>query len=103
MQLQLERVPLPAAGLVQTFSCKLQNLNVSTPHGSRGVGFPWTGFWSALREIRVELSTLIVQGSETAMDVMYIYLISYTGLQKLEIHGIKMDRQDLEDIAGRTF
>ncbi|OXV12187.1 hypothetical protein Egran_00052, partial [Elaphomyces granulatus] len=103
VQLKLARVPLPTAGLTQTLSCKLQELSVTTPTGSRDLDFSWAELWLTLKEIRVELSTLSVHGSEKAMDDMFAYLVSYTGLRKFVILGIRMDRQDLEDSVGRRL
>jgi len=103
VQLKLERVPLPSEGLTQTLSCKLRELSLITPPGSRDLDFSWAELWLMLKEIHVELSTLSVHGSEEAMDDMFAYLVSYTGLRKLEILGIQMDRQDLEDSAGRRL
>jgi len=103
VQLELERVPLPATGLQQTLSRKLQHLNVSTRPGSRGVDFAWTELWPAMKETGVKLLTLTVSGSENGIDEMYAYLLSYTGLQKLEVLGIQMDQQDLEDSAGHRL
>lgn len=103
VQLKLERVPLPTTGLTQTLSCKLRELSVTTPTGSRGLDFSWAELWLTLKEIRVELSALSVHGSEKAMDDMFAYLVSYTGLRKLVIDEIKMDRADLEDSVGRRL
>jgi hypothetical protein len=102
VQLKLERVPLPIAGLKQVISPKLQKLSVANLPSSRGLDFSWAKLWSILKEAGVELSTLSV-GSGKAMDGMLAYLVSYTGLRKLEIREIQMDRQDLEDSAGHRF
>ena len=100
MQLKLDRVSVPTAVFTQIISCKLQELSVTTPPGSRDLDFHWAKLWLMLKEVGVELSTLSVKGSEKAMDDMFDYLVSYTGLRKLKIRGIQMDRQDLEDSAG---
>ena len=46
------------------------------------------------------LSKLSVHGPENAIEEMFAYLLSYTGLRKLEIRKLMMDRQDLEESAG---
>jgi hypothetical protein len=42
-------------------------------------------------------------GSEQAMDEMFAYLCSYTGLQMLEIPNLRMDSQAVEDLAAQRF
>jgi hypothetical protein len=103
VQLELKQVPLRTTGLQQTLSRKLQHLSVLTKPGSRGVDFAWAELWSVLKEARVELLTLTASGSENTVDEMYAYLLSYTGLQKLRILDIQMDRQDLEESAGHRL
>ncbi|RHZ51792.1 uncharacterized protein CDV56_103812 [Aspergillus thermomutatus] len=101
--LELELVPLPSPGLRDTLPSTLRQLSVSTPPGSRGVDFDWKALWSSLRETRTELSALRVSGSERAMDDMFQYLLTYTGLHKLEIIGLQMDQQQEEDELEETF
>ncbi|KKA20321.1 hypothetical protein T310_5656 [Rasamsonia emersonii CBS 393.64] len=107
MELELERVALPVTGLretlKETLSRKLQHLAVSTTPGARDDDFAWDTLWSALMETHVKLSSLTVAGSENAMDEMFAYLLSYTGLRKLKICGLQMDQQDLEESTGRRF
>ncbi len=100
MQLELGRVPLPLAGLKHTLLRKLQLLSVSTAPGSRGIDSARAELWSALEETGVQLPPLSVAGSESAMDEMFAYLLSYTGLRELAILAIQFDRQDQEEIAG---
>lgn len=101
VQLELENVPFPAKGLKQTLTCHLQNLSVSTLPYSPRSAFAWAELWSALKEINVKLSTLSVKAdSECAVNEMLAYLHSYTGLRKLSVFMIDMERQDLEDDAG---
>ncbi|GIJ90964.1 hypothetical protein Asppvi_009929 [Aspergillus pseudoviridinutans] len=101
--LELVRVPLPSPGLKATLSSTLRQLSVSTPPASRGVDFAWKALWSSLQETRTELSALKVSGSERAMDDMFQYLLSYNGLQKLEIMHLQMDHHHEEDKLAETF
>ncbi|GFF27438.1 hypothetical protein IFM61606_09957 [Aspergillus udagawae] len=101
--LELVRVPLPSPGLKETLPSTLRQLSVSTPPASRGVDFDWKALWYSLRETRTELSALKVSGSERVMDDMLQYLLSYNGLQKLEITHLQMDHQHEEDKLAETF
>jgi hypothetical protein len=101
--LELLRVPLPGSGLQETLPSTLRQLSVSTPPASRGMDFDWKRLWSSLRETRTELSALKVSGSERGMDDMFQYLLSYTGLQKLEIMHLQIDHQHEEDELAATF
>ena len=65
--------------------------------------FYWGQLWSALRETRIELSILDVLGMENAIDKMFTYLLSYTGLRKLAIRHFLMDTQEMEDKAAQSF
>ena len=103
VQLELERVSLPATGLDRIISHNLRCLSLTTTSSPRNLEFAWAQLWSALRNAGAKLSTLTVRGSEEAMDEMFSYLISYTGLQDLNIYDILMTRQELEDSAGRKF
>jgi anaerobic ribonucleoside-triphosphate reductase len=67
------------------------------------VDFDWKTLWYSLRETRTELSALKVSGSERVMDDMLQYLLSYNGLQKLEITHLQMDHQHEEDKLAETF
>jgi hypothetical protein len=101
--LELVRVLLPSPGLKETLPSTLRQLSVSTPPASRGVDFDWKALWHSLRETRTELSALKVSGSERVMDDMFQYLLSYNGLQKLEITHLQMDHQHEEDKLAETF
>ncbi|GIK06669.1 hypothetical protein Aspvir_002319 [Aspergillus viridinutans] len=101
--LDLVRVPLPSPGLKEALPSRLRQLSLSTPPASRGVDFDWKALWSSLRETRTELSALKVSGSERAMDDIFQYLLSYNGLQKLEIMHLQMDHQHEEDNLAATF
>jgi hypothetical protein len=68
-----------------------------------GITFSWKGLWNALRETQINLSILQVFGSECAMDEMFAYLLSYNGLQTLEICDLQMDDQAAEDLAAQKF
>src|SRR4029077_5430312 len=103
MQLELERVPLTSIRIRKILSPKLQQLYVSTPPSARRIKFDWRGLWSALQETGIELRILRVSGAENAMDEMLTYLLSYTGLKRLEILDLRMDSQGAEDRAGRRF
>jgi hypothetical protein len=104
VQLKLVRVPLPNAGIRDVLSDKLQQLSVSTRTGApRDIEFDWGQLWSALRETGIKLSKLKVSGTENAIDKMFTYLLSYTGLQKLAILALQMDTQEMEDKAGQIF
>ena len=99
VQLELKHVPLPSAGIKEILSHKLQQLSISTPR--RGIEFDWKRLWSALQEIRTALSILKVSGMANAMDEMFAYLLSYTGLQRLEIAN--MSSQEKENRASLIF
>ena len=103
VHLELRDVPFSTTGLKQILSKSLRHLHVHTPSGSRGIDCAWAGLWSELLSARVELSTLSITGSENAMDEMLTYLVSYTGLQKLQMDRIQMDSQDAEDDIGRKL
>jgi hypothetical protein len=51
----------------------------------------------------VQLSSLSVAGFEEAIDEMFCYLRSYSGLKKLRIPRIQMEQQTAEDTAGNIF
>ncbi|KAN0072932.1 hypothetical protein V8E54_009046 [Elaphomyces granulatus] len=102
-QLELKHVPLSSAGIGEILSHKLQQLSISTRPGGRHIEFDWGQLWSALRETGIELSILEVSGTENAIDNMFTYLLSYTGLQRLAIRKLEMDTQDMEDKAGQRF
>lgn len=103
-QLELHKIPLPAAGQNQTLSYRLKSLTISTWYDSHCLGFACAELFTALEEIGVELSQLSVTIMEAGMDEMLSYLISYAeGLQILEIRHIKMDSENLEESAGRRF
>jgi hypothetical protein len=103
VQLELQYVPLSSAGIAEILSPKLQQLSISTFYGSRRIEFDWGRLWSALRETGIELSSLEVSGTENAIDKMFTYLLSYTGLQKLAIRYLLMDTQEMEDKAAQRF
>jgi hypothetical protein len=103
VQLELEHVPLPGTGIREILSHKLQQLSVSTIPGARRIDFDWRRLWSALQETRIGLLILKVSGTENAMDQMFTYLLSYTGLRRLEIPDVQMDTQEIEDRAARRF
>ncbi|KAN0072951.1 hypothetical protein V8E54_009065, partial [Elaphomyces granulatus] len=102
-QLKLVYVPLPNAGIRDILSHKLQQLSVWTRPGRRDIEFDWGQLWSALRETGIKLSMLEVSGTENAIDKMFTYLLSYTGLQKLAVRELEMDTQEMEDKAGQRF
>jgi hypothetical protein len=103
VQLELEYVPLSNAGIAEILSPKLQQLSISTSYGGRCIEFDWGRLWSALRETGIELSILEVSGTENAIDKMFTYLLSYTGLQRLAIRYLLMDTQEMEDKAAQRF
>jgi hypothetical protein len=103
VQLDLRRVPLPSAGIREILSPKLQQLSISTPPSARRIEFDWRRLWSALQETGIELLILKVSGTENAMDEMFTYLLSYPGLQRLEIPYLLMDSQEAEDRAAQRF
>ncbi|KAN0072957.1 hypothetical protein V8E54_009071 [Elaphomyces granulatus] len=78
-------------------------LYILTLHGGRRIEFDWGQLWSALRETGIELSILEVSGMENAIDKMFIYLLPYTGLQRLAIRYLVMDPQEMEDKAAQGF
>ncbi|KAN0072933.1 hypothetical protein V8E54_009047 [Elaphomyces granulatus] len=80
-----------------------RQLSISTRPGGRHIEFDWGQLWSALRETGIELSILEVSGTENAIDNMFTYLLSYTGLQRLAIRGLRMDTQEMEDKAAQRF
>jgi len=103
VQLELNHVPLSSAGIAEILSPKLQQLSISTLRGGRRIELDWGRLWSALRETGIKLSMLKVSRTENAIDKMFTYLLSYTGLQKLAIRALQMDTQEMEDKAGQRF
>jgi hypothetical protein len=94
-------VPLPSAGVRKIISHKLQQLSVSTPLRDTDFEFDWRRLWSALQETWTALSVLKVSGMANAMEEMFAYLLSYTGLQRLEITDI--ESQEKEDGVSLIF
>jgi hypothetical protein len=103
VQLEFKHVPLPSAGIREILPHKLQQLSVFTAPGARDIEFNWRRLWSALQETGIALSVLKVAGTEYAMDEMFTYLLSYTGLRRLEIANLRMDSQEVEDKASQIF
>jgi hypothetical protein len=103
VQLDLVHVPLSNTGIKEILSHKLQQLSISTPPGGRYIKFDWNGLWSALQKIGIKLTILDVSGTENAIDKMFTYLLSYTGLQSLAIRDLRMDTREMEDMAARRF
>jgi hypothetical protein len=101
--LELGHVPLSSMGIKEILSPKLQHLFVSTLPGARRIEFDWRGLWSALQESGIKLRVLKAQGSENAMDELFTYLLSYTGLQRLDISDLQMDGQEAEDQTGQRL
>jgi hypothetical protein len=62
VQLVLEGVPLPSAGIREILSHKLQQLSVTTSYHGILTEVDWKGLWSALLETKIELSTSQSQG-----------------------------------------
>lgn len=104
-QLELEHVPLPSSGLRDMLSLcsKLQQLSVTTRPGSRGIDFDWATLWSSLQDTRTMLSALRVSGGENVIDRTFDYLLTYSGLQKLEILNVQMDDEDQENNAAQIL
>ena len=102
-ELELEYVPLANMGIREILSPKLQPLSISTLPGSRRIEFDWRALWYALRASGIELLTLKAWGPENAMDEMFDYLLSYTGLQRLDISDLQMNRLEAEDQAAQKF
>ncbi|KAJ5736890.1 uncharacterized protein N7483_002015 [Penicillium malachiteum] len=102
-KLQIHHVPFPRRGLRQVISSSLRELSVLTRNGGRGIKSNWGALWSTLGVSGARLSSLKVSGSEAAMDELFAYLTSYTGLRLLEISDIVMDGQEMEDCAGEKF
>ena len=103
VRLELGNVPLPGEGIREILSDKLQHLSVSTPLGDHCVDFNWRKLWGALQEAWIALSILKVSGMENAMDEMSSYLLSYSGLERLEITHLQLDGQEEEDRASLVF
>jgi hypothetical protein len=103
VQLEIKHVPLPSAGIREILPHKLQQLSVFTAPGARDIEFDWRRLWSALQETGIALSVLKVAGTEYAMDEMFTYLLSYTGLRELQITNLRMDTQVVEDEASQIF
>jgi hypothetical protein len=74
-----------------------------TGPGARQIELDWRGLWTGLRDTGVKLRTLRVLGTENAMNQLWTYLLSYTGLQRLYMRDILMDGQKSEDSAGEEF
>jgi hypothetical protein len=100
LQLELMDVPLPSAGIREILSHRLQKLSVSIGHD---VEFDWRRLWSALQETWITLYILKVSGMESAIDDMFSYLLSYSGLQKLNITRSRMDSQEEENRTSLIF
>jgi hypothetical protein len=103
VQLELEGVPLPRAAIREILSRKLQQLSISTSPGARRINLDWRGLWSALQKVRIKLPILKASGIENTTDEMFTYLLSYTGLQRLEILRLQMDTPEVKDKAARRF
>ena len=103
VQLELGRVPLPSTGIREILSQKLQQLSISTPLGDTDFEFDWRRLWSALQESRTALSFLEVSGMANAMDKMLGYLLSYTGLQRLEITNMEIQEKEKENGTSLIF
>ena len=103
VQLELEHVPLPSAGIREIISHKLQQLSISTPLRDINFEFDWRRLWSALQETRIALSILKVSGMANAMDKMLAYLLSYAGLQRLEITNMDSREKEKENGASLIF
>jgi hypothetical protein len=102
VQLELRNVPLPSAGIREILSHRLQKLSVSVT--SDLVVFDWRRLWSALQETWITLYILKVSGMESAIDDMFSYLLSYSGLQKLKITRLRrMDSQEEENRTSLIF
>ena len=63
----------------------------STLPGGRRIDLDWRGLWSALREAGITLKVLKACGSENAIEEIFSYLLSYAGLQRLDISDIQID------------
>ena len=101
--LELQYVPLTSMGIREILSPKLQRLSISTLPGARRIEFDWRGLWSALKEARIELKILKAWGPENSMEELFSYLLSYTGLQRLGLSGLRLDSQEMEDRAASKF
>ena len=101
VQLELMNVPLPSAGIREILSHRLQKLSVSVT--SDLVVFDWRRLWSALQETWITLYILKVSGMESAIDDMFSYLLSYSGLQELNITRSRMDSQEEENRTSLIF
>jgi hypothetical protein len=99
VQLVLKGVPLPSAGIREILSHRLQQLSVATSYDGILTEVDWKGLWSALLETTIELSILTIPRAGNAMDEMFTYLLSYTGLRELRIYN---DSQE-EDRAGQRL
>ncbi|KAF7131114.1 hypothetical protein CNMCM5793_004101 [Aspergillus hiratsukae] len=104
-QLELQHVPLPSSGLrdMLSLSSKLLQLSVTTRPGSRGIDFDWTTLWSSLQDSKTMLTALRLSGGENAIDRMFDYLLTYSGLQKVEILNVQMDDEDQENNAAQML
>ncbi|KAE8341288.1 hypothetical protein BDV24DRAFT_163422 [Aspergillus arachidicola] len=102
-RLELYCVPFPVLGMKEILSSRLKELTVSTTPGSRHIDFSWETLWCTLRDTKIALSALAVSGSENALNAMFNYLLTYSGLQKLEIFDVQMDHQEDEDKFAETL
>jgi hypothetical protein len=102
VRLELDHVPLPSEGIREILSDKLQQLSVTAPLGDP-FDFDWGRLWGALQEAWIALSILKVSGMDDAMDEMSSYLLSYSGLKRLEIARLGMESQEEEDRASLVF
>jgi len=101
-QLKLVYVPLPNAGIRDILSHKLQQLSVSTRPGARDIEFDWDNYGVPSERLDKVIHAQSFR-TENAIDEMFTYLLSYTGLQKLAIRDLEMDTQEMEDKAGQRF
>lgn len=102
-ELRLMNAPLHASVPLGSVIKKLRCINISTNRISPKVDIAWAALWTALEHERVKLTEVKVGGTERAMDEMLSYLLSYTGLEILEIQGVSMVDLSSEDDAGDRF
>lgn len=111
--LVLEGVTLPAGSLDPIITGNLRHLTLSPgPPFGRRCQIAWASILAALNNSRVKLPSFSVGFFEEAVDDIFDYLRSYSGLQELTIIGVHWMPEpgdehwaahEAENLAGRVF